>query len=371
MRHLFTPFNLDDLTLPHRVAIAPMTRCRASQPRDIPTELNATYYAQRASAALIITEATNVSPTACAFERSPGIYSDAQTRGWKKVVDSVHERGGCIFLQLWHTGRVGHERLQHGHPPLAPSVTDGRDFLQVYAMDDGWNAVKIQASLPREMTKEEVVRTVNDYGTAARHAKAAGFDGVEIHAANGYLPHQFLSPGTNHRTDAYGGSMERRCRFLLEIIDAIKVSFEASRIGVRISPTAKYNDVADPDPPGTYRYLADRLQEECIGYVHVADTNAWSGKPHLDEMLPYIRAGYRRTLIANGGIDAGRAEALVQGGSVDVVAFGREFLANPDLPERIQKGAVLNTPNQAFFYSGGDERGYTDYPTLRELSKDA
>ncbi len=318
MRHLFTPFNLDDLTLPHRVAIAPMTRCRASQPGDIPTELNATYYAQRASAALIITEATNVSPTACAFERSPGIYSDAQTRGWKKVVD-----------------------------------------------------VKIQASLPREMTKEEVVRTVNDYGPAARHAKAAGFDGVEIHAANGYLPHQFLSPGTNHRTDAYGGSVERRCRFLLEIIEAIKVSFEASRIGVRISPTAKYNDVADPDPPGTYRYLADRLHEECIGYVHVADTNAWSGKPHLDEMLPYIRAGYRRTLIANGGIDAGRAEALVQEGGVDVVAFGRAFLANPDLPERIQKGAVLNTPNQAFFYSGGDERGYTDYPTLRELSKDA
>ena len=192
MKHLFTPFRLGDLLLPHRAAIAPMTRCRASQPGDIPTELNAKYYAQRASAALIVTEATNVSPMSCAFERSPGIYSDAQTRGWKIVVDAVHQRSGRIFLQLWHTGRVGHERLQHGRPPLAPSWTDGRDVLQVYAMDDQWNAVKIGASLPREMTKEEIVQTIDAYGTAARNARAAGFDGVEIHAANGYLPHQFL-----------------------------------------------------------------------------------------------------------------------------------------------------------------------------------
>lgn len=371
MKHLFRPFNFGDLTLPHRVAIAPMTRCRASQPGDVPTELNARYYAQRASAALVITEATNVSPTACAFERSPGIYSDAQTCGWKIVVDAVHQVGGRIFLQLWHTGRVGHERLQRGHPPLAPSETDGRGVLQVYALDGEWNAVRIEASLPREMTKGQIVETIDAYGTAARHAKAAGFDGIEVHAANGYLPHQFLSPGTNHRADAYGGSLERRCRFLLDVIEAVRASYEPSRIGVRISPMAKYNDVADPNPRETYGYLANSLQDKRVGYIHLADTNAWSGKPDLEEMLPYVRAGYAGMLIANGGIDAVRAEALVRRGSVDVVAFGRAFLANPDLPERIRRGAALNTPKPPFFYSGGDERGYTDYPTLSEQFKDS
>ncbi|HYZ64252.1 MAG TPA: alkene reductase, partial [Acetobacteraceae bacterium] len=323
MASLFDPVRIGDLDLPNRVAMAPMTRSRAGA-GDVPTAMNAVYYAQRAEAGLIISEATNVSPNSCAFEKAPGIYSPAQTAGWRVVADAVHKAGGRIFLQLWHCGRVGAAGILGGQPPLSPSgVNDDLEALQVWAELGNGRYVRIAATRSRAMTLEEVRSTVQEYRTGAVHAWAAGCDGVEVHAANGYLPQQFLSPTVNRREDAYGGTLANRARFLREVVEAIGEVVPMSRVGVRISPLAGYNNARDPDPAETYGYVASMLQELGVAYVHIADTDAWVGRPDLPHLLEIVRSHFRQALIANGGLLPSQAAALVNEGSVQMVGFGR------------------------------------------------
>lgn len=367
MSALLEPITMAGLALKNRIALAPLTRCRAAMPAYTATPLMAAYYAQRAGGGLLITEATNVSPASNAFDGAPGIWTDEQTKAWRPVTDAVHKAGAPIFCQLWHSGRVSNDTILGGATPIAPSVTDARDLLQVYALSHAGMSYKVSASLPREMTTDDIAKTLEEFRTAARNAKAAGFDGVEVHAANGYLLHQFQSTGTNLRTDAYGGSIENRIRLTLDVVDAAAESFPMDRIGIRFSPTAKYNDVCDPDPAPTYRALAEALQTRGIAYIHLGDTNAWMGAPDLPDLIAMIRPAFTGTLIANGGITPDAGAALVADGKVDIVAFGRDYLANPDLPDRIRAGAPLNAHRQESFYGYAPaEVGYTDYPTLAQ-----
>lgn len=369
MSALFAPIEMGDLTLKNRIALAPLTRCRASMPGYVPTSLMAEYYAQRAGGGFLVSEATNISAKSNAFDGAPGIFTADQTEAWKQVTKAVHDKGAPIFCQLWHSGRVTNDTLLHGEAPIAPSVTDAREELQVYALDRQGYSYKVSASLPREMTAEDIDATIDEYRQAARNAKAAGFDGIEVHAANGYLLHQFQSTGTNLRSDAYGGSIENRIRLTLDVVDAVAETFPAGRIGIRFSPLAKYNDVGDPNPAPTYQALAAELQARGLAYIHLGDTNAWMGAPDLPELIDMIRPAFKGTLIVNGGIEPDAAEALVASGQADIVAFGRAYLANPDLPERIRQGAPLNEQRQESFYGYAPaEVGYTDYPALETVA---
>jgi N-ethylmaleimide reductase len=364
MSALMKPLDLHGLHLPNRAAMAPLTRCRAGA-GDTPQAINATYYAQRASAALIVTEATNISPNSCAFEKAPGIYSDAQVEAWRQVTNEVHAAGGRIFMQLWHCGRVGADAILAGQQPRAPSaVNDDLDALQVWGLMANGRYARIAATPSRAMTLAEVQATVTEYGKAAANAIEAGCDGVEIHAANGYLPHQFLSPTTNLRDDQYGGSVAGRLHFLREVIEAVLVHVPVKRIGVRISPFAAYNNTRDPRPEETYAAVAEMLEAFGVGYIHLADTNAWAGAPDMTRILAVVKPRYSGTLIGNGGLNPSDAEKLVGDGCVDIVAFGRPFLANPDLPARIQQGGPYNEPRSVGWY-GGNAEGYTDYPALQ------
>jgi N-ethylmaleimide reductase len=363
MSSLFDPLDLKGLSLPNRIAMAPLTRCRALD-GDVPHALNATYYAQRAGAGLIVTEATNVTRSSCAFEKAPGIYSAAQVEGWRGVTGAVHAAGGRIFLQLWHCGRVGADGILDGQQPLSPSgVNDDLDALQVWAQLANGHYVRIAATPSRAMTLDEVRQAVKQYDTGAANALEAGFDGVEIHAANGYLPHQFLSPTTNRREDPYGGSLPNRLRFLREVVESVIEKVGANRVGVRISPFAAYNNTRDPDPAETYAAVADMLSDYGVAYVHLADTNAWAGKPDMERILEVVRPRFKGVLIGNAGISPEAAQRYVESGALDVVAFGRPFLANPDLPERIRRNGPYNDARAVGWY-GGSEVGYTDYPAL-------
>lgn len=363
MPSLLDPIRLGDLDLPNRIAMAPMTRSRAGA-GDVPTALNALYYAQRAEAGLIISEATNVSPRSCAFERAPGIYGAAQVEGWRRVADAVHAAGGRLFVQLWHCGRIGAEGILGGQPPLSPSgVNDDLGALQVWGQLANGSYIRIAATRSQAMTLEEVEAAIGEYGAGAANAWAAGCDGVEVHAANGYLPHQFLSPTTNRREDAYGGTLPKRARFLREVVEAVCAAVPRSRVGVRISPLADYNNPRDPDPDETYGYVTAMLHEFGIAYVHLADTNAWAGRPDMPRLLEVVRPRFPGTLIANGGLLPSQASALLEEGSVGMVAFGRPFIANPDLVSRVRVGAPLAEPSPAGWY-GGSERGYTYDPRL-------
>mgnify|MGYP000055873992 FL=1 len=363
MTSLSNPFQLGDLTLSNRIVMAPMTRCRAGA-GDVPTASMLTYYQQRASAGLIITEATNVSPMSVPFEKAPGIYSDEQTAGWRPVADAVHAAGGRIFCQLWHGGRVGAQGLLEGRQPLAPSeVNDDLDALQVWALLANGRYVRIAATPSRALESAEVEEIVQQYRQAAANAWAAGFDGVEVHAANGYLPHQFLSPTTNRRTDRYGGAPENRARFLQEIVENIAEVMPIDRVGVRLSPTAGYNSPRDPDPAETYGWVAAMLQRQGVAFIEIADTNAWAGKPDRDELLRMIGPHFNGPLILNGGLTPDKAAELVSEGSIDLASFARQFIANPDLPARIEAGGPFNEPRHVGWYGGGDE-GYTDYQPL-------
>ena len=363
MPTLFDTIHIGGLSLKNRVAMAPLTRCRAAT-GDVPVSMNATYYAQRAGAGLIITEATNVSPNSCAFERAPGIWTQAQCEAWSKVTDAVHAEGGRIFMQLWHCGRIGATGILNGKQPLSPSgVNDDLDAQHVWGQMANGRYVRIVATPSREMTADEIAETVLEYKTGAVNAIDAGCDGVEIHAANGYLSHQFLSPTINRRTDAYGGPIENRIRFLREILETIGSSVPLSKVGVRISPYAAYNNTRDPEPASTYAYVADMLEDLKVAYVHVADTNGWAGVPDLPKILPIVRPRYKGPLIVNGGLTPQDATRLVANGDVDLVAFGRMFIANPDLPARIRQGGPYNELRKVGLY-GGDRVGYTDYPAL-------
>ena len=358
------PVRIAGLELPNRVIMAPLTRARAGA-SGVPAALAVEYYVQRASAGLIITEATNVGPMSRAFECAPGIWRDDQVAGWERVTEAIHARSGRIFMQLWHAGRVGAKGLLRGQEPLSPSgVNDDVDLLEVWGQLANGNYVKIRATPSRALSTGEVEAIVEEYRAGAANAKAAGFDGVEFHAANGYLPHQFLSSATNQRDDRYGGSVEKRTRFLQEIVEAALEAFPANRIGVRLSPYAPYNHAMDEDPPQTYLCAASMLQAKSVGYVHLADTVAFTGGPStLPKILQHVRPHYHGSIIVNGALTPEAAGALVADGSADAVAFGRLFIANPDLPTRIANGAPLSAFDYATAY-GGDAHGYTDYPPL-------
>ncbi|NHV27994.1 alkene reductase [Burkholderia sp. D-99] len=360
MSTLLSHYDLRGLPLPNRVVMGPMTRSRAPS-RGQPTELMAEYYAQRASAGLIVTEATNVSPASASFELTPGLVTDQQAAGWKQITDAVHANGGRIFAQLWHGGRVSSLTLLGGDAPLSPSgVNDDLEQLQVWAQLQNGYYTKIHATPSRAMTTDEVADTVDEFRDAAIRAMAAGFDGVELHAANGYLPHQFLSSTLNRRDDRYGGSVANRARFLEEIVDAVGGVMPLSRVGVRISPYAKYNNVRDADPDTTYAYVGRMLDEAGVAYVHAADTNGWSGEPDLPRIVANTRKHFGGTLIVNGGIAPDAAHALIDTGDADLVAFTRAYIANPDLVERIAANAPLAAPKAVGWY-GGDRAGYVDY----------
>ena len=343
--------------------MAPMTRSRA----DAAGVINASaadYYGERAGAGLIVTEGVNVHPWSNAFDRAPGLWTDAQTEGWRPVVDRVHRNGGRIVAQLWHAGRASASGLLGGKQPPSPSgVREDLGQLQVWGQLANGAYVKIFATPSRAMSVEQIADAIAAYRLAGANAMRAGFDGVEIHGANGYLIQQFLSPGTNTRTDAYGGDAAGRARFLREVVAAVAEVVPPGRVGLRLSPYATYNDVRDPDIPATYGPLASWLDGLGLAYLHLADTNAWAGAPDYDRMLGLFRPAYRGKLMVNGGITPERAAAIVGNGETDLVAFGRLFLANPDLPSRIETHGPYNTQRQVGIYGGGDA-GYLDYPVL-------
>jgi N-ethylmaleimide reductase len=351
---LFEPLKLGAITLPNRILMAPLTRCRAAE-NHVPSDLMATHYAQRASAGLIIAEATMVMEGNSAFWKEPGIYSAEQIAGWKKVTDAVHEKGGLIFLQIWHGGRACHPLLNDGAQPVAPSaiaITNSEVFTP-----EGMKPYV----LPRELTVEELPHIIDGFKKAAENAKLAGFDGVEVHAANGYLLDEFLRDGSNQRTDNYGGSIENRARLTLKVLQAVCDVWGSERVGLRISPLNSFNSMVDSDPVTLSTWFAKRLNDFNLAYLHVMRADFY--QQQTGDVLTPIRENYQGVLIGNMGYDAKEAEEAVTTGKLDAVSFGVSFIANPDFPARIKIGAELNTPNPENFYVGG-EVGYTDYPAL-------
>lgn len=354
-RPVLTPVQVGALALPNRVVLAPLTRNRALD--TLPNALMAEYYAQRASGGLLIAEATQIVPEGQGYPNTPGIHSDAQVAGWRLVTDAVHAKGGRIVLQLWHVGRISHPSLI-GTTPIAPSAI--RPAGQVYTSAGMQDYVT-----PRALETAELPGVVAAYVHAARQAKAAGFDAVEVHGANGYLLDQFLRSSTNHRTDAYGGSVENRARLLLEVVDAVVQVWGADRVGVRLSPVNPFNDISDADPEATFGYVASALGARGLAYLHVIEPVA-AGHPMCSthaRLSPALKRAFGGTFIANGGYDAARADAAIAAGEADLISFGVPFLANPDLPARFAADAPLNAPDVATFYGGGAQ-GYTTYPAL-------
>jgi N-ethylmaleimide reductase len=351
---LFTPVRLGRYDLKNRLVMAPMTRNRAAA-GDVPQAINVAYYAQRASAGLIVTEGSQISPQGKGYPGTPGIYSEDQVAGWTAITDAVHDCGGRIFLQLWHVGRISHPSLQQGGAlPVAPSALrpEGEGMTH-----DGPQPFVT----PRALETDEIPGIVETYRKGAANALAAGFDGVEIHAANGYLIDQFLRDGTNHRGDAYGGPVENRARFLLDVTEAVVGVFGGDRIGVRFSPVNPFNAISDSNPDKTFGYAAAALNRFGLAYLHVLEGGLAESAADYDRAA--LRNAFGGAYIANNGYDKARADAALASGAVDLVAFGKAFLANPDLPARFAAGASLNASDPATFY-GGSEKGYTDYPAL-------
>ncbi|WER47509.1 alkene reductase [Cupriavidus sp. WKF15] len=366
--HLFAPITIGALQLNHRVAMAPLTRSRAGQPGNVPSAMNVEYYRQRASAALIITEATQISQQGQGYAWTPGIHSAEQIEGWRAVADAVHAEGGRIFLQLWHVGRVSHPSFQPGGAlPVAPSAlpVPGKTFI----VDADGNGVWSEIPTPQALSAESVAAIVQDYRQAARNAIDAGVDGVEIHAGNGYLLDQFINSESNHRTDAYGGSIENRARFLLEVVDAVAAEIGAQRVGVRLTPMGRFMGMGDDTPEATFGYIAQRLNDWPLAYLHLVEpamvgtVRDEAANPRWDGMILAMRGAYRGVLMLAGGYDGQSAEQAIADGRADIIAFGRPFIANPDLPHRLKTQASLNAPDAATFF-GGTAAGYTDYPAL-------
>jgi N-ethylmaleimide reductase len=355
---LYTRSGFGSVTLKNRVFMAPLTRCRATEDGE-PGDCASLYYSQRASAGLIVTEATQISPMGKGYINTPAIHTRTQVDRWRRVVNAVHEKDGVIFLQLWHVGRISHSSLLPDNAsPLAPSAIRANSSTFTKS---GSTAV----SVPVAITIEQITTTLSDYVNAALNAKEAGFDGVEIHAANGYLIDQFLRTGTNRRTDSYGGPARNRVRFLSEVVEAVLRIWEPDRVGVRISPTVAFNDMHDDDPPETFGTTVEMLNPYALGYLHVVE--AAQERADLSEadraLFGSLRSHWKAFDVANGNYDRHRAEEAVENGSADAVAFGRLFLANPDLPRRLLSRASLNDPDPSTFYSGGCA-GYTDYPFI-------
>ncbi len=354
---LFTPVQVGPYTLPNRIAMAPMTRNRAGE-GNVPQPLNVEHYAQRATAGLIITEATQISPQGVGYPATPGIHSAEQIEGWRHVTDAVHARGGRIFLQLWHVGRISHPSLQPGGVlPVAPSAI--RPEGQAFTYEGPKDFVT-----PRALDISEIPGIIEQYRSGARNALAAGFDGVEIHGANGYLLDQFLRDGSNQRTDAYGGPIENRARLILEVTEAVCSVWGAERVGIRLSPLQPFNDMRDSNPEATFSYVVEQLNRFGLGYLHVTELGKeapGAAGPAFD--LLKLRRIWKGVYMTNAGYDLARANAALAAGAADLVAFGVLFLANPDLPLRFARSAPLNTPDPSTFY-GGSAAGYTDYPFL-------
>ena len=353
MSTLFSPVLIGAIQASNRIMMAPLTRCRAIG--HTPTELMATYYAQRASAGMIIAEATMVIEGNAAFTNEPGIYSPAQVEGWRKVTSAVHANGGRIVLQLWHGGRACHPLINGGQQPIAPSA--------IAILDSNFTTPNgaVPHAVPRALEDAEIPGVVEGFRLAAVNAKNAGFDGLEVHGANGYLVDQFLRDGSNKRTGPYGGSTQNRARFLMEILQAICGSWDAGRVGLRISPLNSFNDVIDSDPVGTYTSLAENLNAFNLAFLHVMRAD-FAGRQSGDLLTP-LRKAFKGSIIANMGYTIQEAEDAIKNGLVDAVAFGKFFIANPDLPARIKAGSAFNELKPDNFYSQGPA-GYTDYPAL-------
>lgn len=352
MTSLYDTIILGDMKLGSRVFMAPMTRNRAT-PNGVPGHWAATYYSQRASAGLIVSEATQISAMGKGYINTPGIHCEEQIAGWKAVVNAVHESSGRIFLQLWHVGRISHRSLlPENASPVAPSAITARAQTVI---ETGF----VDVSEPRGLSLPEIQRTIEDYGRAAANAKAAGFDGVEIHAANGYLIDQFLRSKSNARTDSYGGSAANRARFLGEVVEAVLNVWDQGRVGVRISPFGTFNDMCDSNPDETFACVVDLLNEHRPGYLHVVEDPIPADRKA--DFFRRLRSAWKGIYVANGGYDAERGEHAISEGTADAVAYGRLFLANPDLPKRLSRRRPLNAPHTKSFY-GGNERGYIDYP---------
>jgi N-ethylmaleimide reductase len=367
---LFQPYRLGPFNLPHRIVMAPLTRSRASQPGNVPNSLAACYYAQRASAALILSEATQVSMQGQGYAWTPGIHSREQVEAWRRVTKAVHEANGLIFSQLWHVGRISHPALQPDNVlPVAPSaiIPEGKAFIE----NERGEGELVPFVRPRALNIEEMPYIVGQYERGARNARTADFDGVEIHAANGYLLDQFIETGTNRRTDAYGGLVENRARLLFEVAEALMPIWGPDRIGVRISPLGKLNDIHDDNPEATFGCIAERLSDYGLAYLHIVNPamdqmqSGQQPEPRALGMAEMIRKKYKGTLIVAGGFQADTAERWLQEGRADLIAFGRKFIANPDLPERLRAGGPFNVDDPTTYYGGG-EKGYTDYPSLAQ-----
>ncbi|HNQ75514.1 MAG TPA: alkene reductase [Pseudothauera hydrothermalis] len=369
MTTLFDPLVAGELKLANRIAMAPLTRNRA--PGAVPPPMAATYYAQRASAGLLITEATAISAQGQGYANVPGLYAPEQIAGWRRVTEAVHAAGGTIVTQLWHVGRVSHTALQPGGAaPVAPSAIAAK--TKTYLIDADGRGRFVPTSEPRALAIEEIPGIVADYRRAARAAMEAGFDGVEVHAANGYLIDQFLRASSNRRTDAYGGSIANRARLLLEVMAAVTEEIGAGRVGVRISPVTPANDVSDPAPQALFTYVVEQLARWPLAYVHIIEGATGGPRDYQQGDTPfdygalraaYTQAGGRAAWMVNNGYDRALAMAAVAEGRADIVAFGKAFIANPDLVRRLRENAPLNAWDSNTFY-GGDARGYLDYPTL-------
>ncbi|HPT11605.1 MAG TPA: alkene reductase [Bacteroidales bacterium] len=355
---LFTSYHMGRIALNNRIVMSPMTRSRAIN--NIPNDLMAEYYGQRSGAGLIITEGTSPSPNGLGYCRIPGIFSPEQVEGWKKVTTSVHKGGARIFVQLMHTGRVGHKlNLPEGAELLAPSALkpDGQIWTDVSQMQD--------YQVPGEMNIDDIIKTRNEFVRAAKNAIAAGFDGVELHAANGYLLEQFLCPSSNIRKDNYGGSIENRSRFVLETVKSVSDAIGKEKTAIRISPYGVSNGLQlYPEIDATYKYLAEKLNSIGIAYIHIVDHSSMGAPVVSHELKKEIRKIFKNTLILSGGYDVERAESDIKSGHGDLIAFGRPFISNPDLPERLLKSYPLVSPDMATFYTPGS-KGYTDYPVYK------
>lgn len=357
---LFDEFNLKGLTLSNRIVMAPMTRSRTSQPGNLPNALMATYYAQRASAGLIVTEATQISPDSQGYSFTPGVHTESQIGGWRGVTHAVHQAGGRIFNQLWHVGRVSHPRFQNGLAPIAPSAI-APTGTQVWIANDSGEGEMVDCPTPRAMTGEDIQRVVNDFATAAANAIKAGFDGVEVHGGNGYLIDQFLRTNSNKRTDDYGGSPVKRIRFLLEVVDAIAAKIGAHRVGVRLAPYVTFKDMACPEIVDTILLAASMLERRGIAYIHLSEAD-WDDAPTIpDGFRVALRQAFSGCIIVAGRYDKTRAEWVLAKGYADLVAFGRPFISNPDLPERLRHDWPLAPLGKGPLFGGGVE-GYIDYP---------
>ncbi len=358
---LLEPARIGPVTLANRVVMAPLTRMRATSPGDMPNDLMREYYAQRAGAGLVVSEGTQVSPQGKGYMDTPGIHSAEQVAGWRRITDAVHAEGGVLAAQLWHVGRVSHESFHDGALPVSASALPFRNRTTIKG-EDG-RPLRAPCPTPRALATAEVAGVVGDYRRATANAREAGFDLVEVHAAHGYLLHQFMSAESNHRDDEYGGTLGNRARLALEVVDAASDEWGADRVGIRISPLGVFNGLDDHAGAEMAVHLARELADRGIAYLHLSEPDWAGGTPYTEGFRARLRDAFPGPIVGAGAYDVEKAERLLEAGLVDAVAFGRAFIANPDLPERIRRGAPLNHPDQATFYGGGPE-GYVDYPAL-------